>query len=32
MPRKQESSEEDYDELEDFTSENICPEDPVKNN
>ena len=23
---------EDYDELEDFTSENICPEDPVKNN
>jgi len=29
MPKKQESSEEDYDELDDFTSENVYPEDPL---
>ena len=29
MLKKQESSEEEYDELDDFTSENVYPEDPL---
>jgi len=30
MPKKEESSRDESDEINDFSSENVCPEDPIQ--